>query len=94
MPYDSPLRLLSLSEWIAAALNVSMPIAEAFTCILVLCFFFIPMLLMKSTQFVYVTISLFFLTVFTMIGWLPAYLWILIAVMISYMIAQKIRRGF
>jgi hypothetical protein len=93
MGYAEPLRLLGIAEWLQGALGVSPSIAEFLSVFIILFIFILPLIFLKVGNYPLVMIGVMLMSVFTAIGWLPFYTWIMLAVYCAIVVSEKWKGG-
>jgi hypothetical protein len=87
--YAAPLPVTDFPTWIANALGVNIYVADAFCVLIICCFFFIPMIWMKSYRVLWIVVAIPLMAAFTSLGWLPPYIFIVVAVYIGFEVSKK-----
>jgi len=92
--YPEPIHFLNLSSWLAHALGVSEAIGELFACLFIVGIFVVITIALRSQLIVVITGGFMVMMGLTAIGWIPYYMWILIAVYVAIMFARNYRSLF
>ena len=92
--YPEPIHFLNLSSWLAHALGVSEAIGELFACLFIVGIFVVITIALRSQLIVVITGGFLVMMGLTAIGWIPYYVWILIAVYVAIMFARNYRSLF
>jgi hypothetical protein len=92
--YPEPIHFLNLSSWLAQALGVAEPIGEFFACAIILGIFVLICVALRSQLIVMVTVGFLVMMSLTAIGWIPFYVWILIAVYVAISFARNYKGLF
>jgi hypothetical protein len=92
--YPEPIHFLNLSSWLAHALGVSEAIGELFACLFIVGIFVVITIALRSQLIVVITGGFMVMMGLTAIGWIPYYVWILIAVYVAIMFARNYRSLF
>jgi len=92
--YPEPIHFLNLSQWLASALGVSELIGEFFASLLIVGIFVVICMVLRSQLVIVLTGGLMVLMSLTAIGWIPYYIWIVIAVYVAISFARNYKGLF
>lgn len=94
MGYAEPLYLSKLSDWIETALGVSTAASYFLAMIIILIFWLIPIFMLDSGKYILGNVAIMLMAVFTAIGWLPFYTWVLICLYYAITLSDKLKAWF
>lgn len=92
--YPEPIHLLNFSNWLASVLGVSTPIGEILASMIIVGVFLLICLALRTQLVIVTTVGLIVMMGLTGLGWIPVYVWILIAVYIAILFARNYKGLF
>jgi hypothetical protein len=92
--YSSPLHFYEISNWFQGALGFNGTMANLVTVMFILIIYLMPLVFMKVHSIIMLHISILLLTVFTAVGWLDSWTWIILGIYVAYIVSDKMKGWF